>query len=536
VTETFPRRVSLDRELSPGAFALSHAASHNGSTVIGTGSLDITTSAERWDFAATFPFQHKLFNANGITGPFLVRVEATVQTGSIGIGCVAADLKTFISPEVEHTPENGDTVFDLIVDPVVGDSSFWLVVRNTASGGIRSRVLLRAIRTFALAQQPLSDLIDVEQLAIENIVDSLSCDGPAVEIAKNPQTERSPASGRRFERGIQRYQLLLTHTSRSWDWAKCSKDYLIQRYAEPNRLRDLPRFEDLPSQRDQQVYNGGLSILELAIDGRAAYLVARRCIDSRFKIQHANLAGGKLVLCFEDFLAVLPSLDYPLAELDLRPGSRWRIDDNWFGGLHTVFPVDDEVCIVSSSGADAVLWVDITMGKVIRRWRLPSELYGTNYDLTAEMSVAEHYIHNDIQLGHLNCAYPDGRGGVLVSTLIQGDVGHLDQNGKYSLLTRGFVGCHGVRLSRDRQYVYFTDSCNGRLMKMAPGGGAVEVRRVDSLWLHDVEQLHDELYCFSLGDKNELSLIDVSADHELGRFAFHGRGTNVQFISALRQD
>ena len=185
----------------------------------------------------------------------------------------------------------------------------------------------------------------------------------------------------------------------------------------------------------------------MAVDGSAARVTARRCIDSHFKIQHANLVGRRLVLCFENFLAVLPTVHEPVDNVDLRPGSPWRIDDPWFNGLHTVFPVSDDVCIVSSSSADAVLWVDLRSRKVIRRWRLPADIYGFNYDLTPSMSVVEHFIHNDIQLAHLNCAFPDGRGGCYVSTLFQGDIGHVDQDGRYSLLARGQVGCHGVRLA-----------------------------------------------------------------------------------------
>jgi hypothetical protein len=77
----------------------------------------------------------------------------------------------------------------------------------------------------------------------------------------------------------------------------------------------------------------------LAVDGGGARILARRSIDSPFKIQHATLTGARLVLCFESFLAVLPTPDAPLENVDLRPGSPWRIDDNWFSGLHTVFPV-----------------------------------------------------------------------------------------------------------------------------------------------------------------------------------------------------
>jgi hypothetical protein len=274
-----------------------------------------------------------------------------------------------------------------------------------------------------------------------------------------------------------------------------------------------------------------MTLLDMAIDGREVCATARRCIDSRFKIQHASYVGKRLVLCFEDFLCVIPDHPDSVTGIDLRHGSEWRIDDNWFGGLHTVFPVDDDTCIVSSSAADAVLWVDLLRRRVVRRWRLPADIYGINYELTPEMCVSDHYIPNDMQLAHLNCAYPDGNGGCYISTLIQGDIGHVAFDGKYTLRARGYIGCHGVRVSGHGEYVYFTDSCNGRLMQLSPRGDAAEMHRVDSQWLHDTEQVDGGVYWFCLGDKNELALIDVKDHRELTRFAFNRRGVNVQFVT-----
>jgi WD40 repeat protein len=274
----------------------------------------------------------------------------------------------------------------------------------------------------------------------------------------------------------------------------------------------------------------------LAIDRDGVNMTAVRSVDSPFKIQHAAVVGSRLVLCFENFLAVIPTAGAPLESLDLRPGSKYRIDDNWFSGLHTVFPANDDVCLVSSSGADAVLWVDLRTRKVIRRWRLPSDIYGVNYELTPAMSVSRHYIHNEIQLGHLNCAYPDGREGCYISTLAQGDIGHVDEDERYSLLARGYVGCHGVRLAHTVRDLYFSDSCSGRLMRFDADGNVRQWRCVDSRWLHDVEQADSDLYVFCMGDRNEVAPMDVSNGEELGRFAFESRGVNVQFVSVAGMD
>jgi hypothetical protein len=524
---------NVGEEISPPPFSLADAVIHNNSVVVGRDPIDIATPSEQWAFAVTFPLRK---DAAAFAGPVLVRVEAVVESGRIGMGCVTPDLRSFVSAEVERTFEDRDMVFEMIIE--AGGNAGWLVVRNTAEGGAPSRAILRSIRTFKIDELRSPDLVDVEPRAFKNVtvylppdVEDMRADGEVTH--RNPPLT-NPVESRK--NGVRRFQVLLTHTSRSWDWARCTREYLLNRYSDPDRLHNLPRLEELTSQRNHQLYSGGVSLLELAIDGNRIRLLSRRCIDSRYKIQHACFVGTKLVLCFEDFLSVIPNLDEPAAEIDVRPGSPWRIDDNWFSGLHTVFPVDDHNCVVSSSGADAVLWVDLRSRTVIRRWRLPADIYGLNYQLTPDMSVVDHYIHNDIQLGHLNCAYPDGAGGCYISTLIQGDIGHVDSNGNYSLLDRGHVGCHGVRLSQNRREIYFTDSCNGRLMRIEPGGGAMEVHRVDSRWLHDVEQVEGHLYWFCLGDKNEVVLFDVDRSREMGRFAFESRQANVQFVSVVRSN
>jgi hypothetical protein len=528
----------LKEELSPGAFELSSVVIHNDTVVRRNGSLDITTPRAQWAFAVTFPFQPHAGEAGCAGMWLLVRIDGTVKSGRIGIGCVTADLRTYVSPELERTAEDGDTVIDLIVEPAGGAGPGSLVLRNTAGGGASSRVLVRGIRSYKIDQPRSPDLIQTEGSVVVNLAcATASAAGPA-EVDGQSGNERAaaPEVAVRHQAPSRRFRVLLTHTSRGWDRTRCTREYLVQRYADPHRLRNLPRFEDLAPHRDHELYNGGVTLLELSIEGSAVDLIARRCIDSRFKVQHASVVGRRLVLCFEDFLAVIPDIERSVADVDLRPGSEWRIDDNWFGGLHTVFAVNDDVCIVSSAGADAVLWVDLSARRVIRRWRLPAQLYGVNYELSPDMSVTDHYIHNDIQLGHLNCAYPDGRGGCFISTLIQGDIGHVDGDGRYSLLDRGYVGCHGVRLAQNGRDLYFADSCSGRLMRIAPGRRAGQVMCVESQWLHDVEQVDVDLFWFCLGDKNQAALVDVTHNRELGRFAFGNRGAEVQFASIVRPD
>lgn len=514
-----PGDVDMRQELLPGAFALGDAIVHNQSLVTGSGPLDITTPAAQWAFAVSFPLHSEACHRLG--QEFLcVTVEAEVKTGRIGIGCLSSDGSAYVSRETERTVSEGNAIFDIVIERPGAEGCGSLVIRNAAEGGSPSRMILRSIRTFRTGATRIPDLVEVEAPSI-----------PEVPLQTAAGSENS-AFG---EGKTLHFQVLLTHTSRSWDWTRCTRDFIARRAADPDRLRNPPPFDELPPCEDH-LYSGGLSILDVAVDERTAHVTARRCIDSRFKIQHANLVGQRLALCFENFLAVLPTIHEPVENIDLRSGSPCRIDDPWFAGLHTVFPVNDDVCIVSSSGADAVLWVDLRERKVIRRWRLPADIYGFNYDLTPSMSVADHYIHNDIQLGHLNCAYPDGQGGCYISTLFQGDIGHVDENGRYSLLARGQIGCHGVRLAQNSRDIYFADSCGGRLMRAEPGAGTVELWDAGSRWLHDAEQVDAGLYLLSLGDKNQIALVDLSAGRERGRFALDCRGVNVQFVRIIRSD
>ena len=500
-------------EIIPSAFTLLDVERHNQSLVCGSGPIEITTPPDQWAYAAAFPFRWPA-GSGAVRDVLLICVEVEVYAGRIGIGCVTGNLQTYVSPEMECSPEVGATVAELPLGHSDSGECGWLMVRNLADDNQCSHVVVRSIRTFRTEVNRIPDLAVAEAPPI-----------PTVGSAQ-------PTTSGRPHGATARFRVMLTHTSRNFD-STC-RENLVRRYTNPMRLSDLPPFEEL-SPPPADLYSGGLSILELAVEGDGrAHMTARRCINSPFKIQHATLAGARLVLCFENFLAVLPSADAPLENVDLRPGSPWRIDDNWFSGLHTVFAVNDDICIVSSSGSDAVLWVDLLNRKVIRRWRLPSDIYGVNYELTPAMSVSRHYIHNDIQLGHLNCAYPDGKGGCYVSTLAQGDIGHVDEQGRYSLLARGYVGCHGVRVALNGQDVYFSDSCGGRLMQLEPDGSVRERWSVDSSWLHDAEQADPDLYLFCLGDRNEVALVDVTDGQERGRFAFDSRGANVQFVSVIR--
>jgi hypothetical protein len=111
----------------------------------------------------------------------------------------------------------------------------------------------------------------------------------------------------------------------------------------------------------------------------------------------------------------------------------------------------------------------------------------------------------------------------VVSTLIQGAIGRFDltagASGAYQELCRGFVGCHGARVSAEGE-VYFADSAAGLLVFLTPEGRIARRFATGSRWLHDVQQIAGSVYAFALADTNELLLYDVATGELLARRRF----------------
>lgn len=326
------------------------------------------------------------------------------------------------------------------------------------------------------------------------------------------------------------YTVLLTHSSRPVDYSECTYQALVDRYSDPNRLNDLPPFESLPHIDTRRHFRGGLSILNLKIEGGRPRLRRLNYLDPDFKIQHAALVDRGLVLCLEDALLLL---DDPTARFT--EAHTARINDPWFAGLHTVFTSGNGRCIVSASAPDAVLEVDLDKKAVVRRMRLPSSIYGKNYALDERCSLAEHYIYNDIQLAHLNCAWPTSGSAIYVSSLIYGDIGRFDADGRYELLSRGHIGCHAARTTMDHSTLYFADSCHGVLVLCDLSGSIRRKVQVDSKWLHDAQHVGGNVYALCLSDRNLLLFLDIESGEPLLTESFAELGGSLQFINVQRR-
>jgi len=340
--------------------------------------------------------------------------------------------------------------------------------------------------------------------------------------------------------------LALTHSSRRANLARCSVEFLTRRFADPARLRDLPPLASLPPAR--ALYSGAVSFYRVVLEDAAgaagatdtasagattAVAPGRRRVRlerlgrlrSRDRIQHVALLGAReLLVGYEhrlerwrlrapiDRLRRLTAADFVVA---------WRCEHPHLSGLHTVEPLGDgRAAALSCAAADAVLVCDLERGAVERTLRLPAAVYGQGYELSAAADLRRHAIPDEAQATHVNAAHRAGGSRVVVSTLIQGAIGLLDlADGAYAELSRGFVGCHGARMSAEGE-IYFADSPAGALTFLTAGGQVARRFAAGSRWLHDAQQIAGSVYAFALADRNELRVYDLDDGELLWRERF----------------
>jgi FkbM family methyltransferase len=193
----FSRTVSLSRKsaASPGqpqlpeaeerfgVFNVGEIAVCDGSTVQGRNPVTVTTSTAQWAYAALVPIRDDEEQPLADGGPLLVRVEAFVEQGEVGISVAAPHLREFIAPEVCTAAGKGLTSVTVTVSsPVVG---CWLVIRNCAPGGVASKVHIHSVRTFLTTSAPMTQAPSA-QPPIEAIPTSLELGAGGVEVFDSP--------------------------------------------------------------------------------------------------------------------------------------------------------------------------------------------------------------------------------------------------------------------------------------------------------------------------------------------------------------
>lgn len=322
--------------------------------------------------------------------------------------------------------------------------------------------------------------------------------------------------------------LTLTHSSRATNLARCSVQFLTRRFGDPGRLRDLPPLATFGPA--EVLYSGAVSFYRVSREsGGRLRLEALGAVRHRDRLQHVirHVSEGtdELLAGFENRLERW-RLRAPLD--GLRRVTRRdvtvvrRYEHPHLVGLHTVEPLGEGRVALACSAPDAVLVLDLASGEVERTLRLPAALYGQGYDLEGA-DLRRHAIPDERQTTHVNAAHRAGASGLVVSTLIQGAIGRFDltagANGAYEELCRGFVGCHGARVSAEGE-VYFADSAAGLLVFLTADGRVARRFATGSRWLHDAQQIAGSVYAFALADSNELQLHDVATGELLARKRF----------------
>ncbi len=203
--------------------------------------------------------------------------------------------------------------------------------------------------------------------------------------------------------------LCVVHSDRPMQEPNSDINYLERRFGSPLRLPPAQPFETLEPARAFTTYLGAISVYDIGDAGeRQPELVCAFRPDT-YKPSHAMWHNDRLWVLGTEHIEVY----------DAHLNSIRVIRDPWLAGSHTIAPDGDGHVLVSCSASDAILVFDAGTGDVSKVWRVPEDLYGRNYPLDRAHSVVDHYIDNDRQLTHLNCAWP-WRGGLLVSLLIQG--------------------------------------------------------------------------------------------------------------------
>lgn len=325
--------------------------------------------------------------------------------------------------------------------------------------------------------------------------------------------------------------LCVSHTARPVELERCDLNFLTNRYADPDRLARLPErvpFDSLSPSIAHSPHRGAITVWRFADHDFTRPTLLAHLAPRDYHPQHAIWWRDRLwVLGVE----VLEAYDAQLQRVAV-------IEDPWLAGAHTLAPDGDGRLVVSCSASDAVLVIDPDAGRVERALRLPESLYGHNYPLTRDHSVVEHYIPNDLQLTHVNAGWPHA-GGILVSTLIQGAIGWFAPDGRYRELTRGFVGCHGIR-SDHAGRLYFCDSCMGAVVFLdapldntATNGRPTIARRIatGSRWLHDALELAPHVLALNVADRNAVVILEAREAEPIHTIDCHPFGESIQFLS-----
>ncbi len=311
--------------------------------------------------------------------------------------------------------------------------------------------------------------------------------------------------------------MCLTHSTRKINFKECDLNFLTNRYKKPDRLNNLPPLGSLKNEY-LKTYTGSFSLWHWPTINAKPLLRSWRKLP--YKCQQVSIWGQDLIIAGTAFVELHEGTE---SEKPYR-----IIENQLMAGNHCFALLDQKTFAISCSASDAVLVLNKN-GKLEKIFRVPQALYGKNYKFPPELSLREHYIHNDLQLTHLN-SVSEYDGGLLISTLIQGAIGHFDREGKYREITTGFVGAHGARVISDQE-IYFCDSVNGCVVVIDPHGKILRRYGTGSRWLQDAVWVENEIFLCGCSDRNKFELWDFEKNQILWEIDGTPFGETTAFIS-----
>ena len=312
--------------------------------------------------------------------------------------------------------------------------------------------------------------------------------------------------------------LCVTHSERPFVEARSSLNALETRFP-VHRFDNLPALESLPGVDVAVPFNGALSLW--MIDEEHDYqLTFLRAYKPGYKVQSAVFYNDSLLVYGADRLEVL-NTDFEVVK---------TITDPWMAGGHTIHIDSEGFAWINSAPANAALKVNVEQGSIIERLPMPDR-YGQGYKLSPDDDVRASFVPTDLQPTHINCVYPT-EDGLLVTLWIPGVVGYFDKDRSYREIVSGLRGCHGGKRDAHTRDLYLTDSPAGIIWFFDIDTGVMTRRlQVDSLWLHDVDQVDDQVLAAGLSDKNEIQIISRETGGILQRICCDSLGQAVMFVN-----
>lgn len=453
--------------------------------------LLMTTDPLQWSFSACLDLE---FDAV-CKEPLLLRVRIAVNQGTLGIGVLCKGSWTeYAQPEkiLDATTRPIELNFVLTIPAETGQ----LIFRNCAVNG-----------TVTIAELCSIELISIPKTSQSRLGSHL--------CQYNKPLIHHLASKDKWKGNL----LCLSHTQRPFESQRGSRVAFLKRYERPDRLPPKIPFAELTHARNHSPWKGQITIWSVDPEFRTPPELLAHLQPTDCKPQQALWFKGQLWILSTELLEVYDASIKLLA----------RIEDPWLAGAHTITPDQAGNLVVSCSASDALLFIDPERYLVTDAVRLPEALYGHNYPLSRQDSVVTNYIHNDLQLTHVNAAWP-WRGGLLVSTLIQGAIGWFDCNRNYRELLRGYVGCHGIKVNASGS-LYFCDSPSGKLIVLDENFKVNWELPTESRWLHDALELVPGLYALALADRNTVEFVQAETQTLLYRLDASPFGQGTQFLS-----